>query len=78
MIEWLLSDSRSRYPNRYLRRPLSHDLLHRRDNFGRLVQHFLGKCFDLVAVNQLRFETLLFGVGNELGAGERFGITRAQ
>ena len=27
--------------------------------------------------NQLRFETLLFGVGNELRAGERFGITSA-
>ena len=46
--------------------------------FGRLVQNFLGQRFHLVAVNELRFETLLFGIGNELGACERFGICRAE
>ena len=56
---------------------LTHDLFHHSDHLGRLVQHFLGQRFHLVAVNELGFETLFFGVGNELRAGDRFGITRA-
>ena len=44
---------------------------------ARLVQHFLGQRFHLIAVNQFGFKTLFFGVGNQLGACQCFGICRA-
>ena len=43
---------------------LPHNFFHRSNNLGRLVQHFLGQGFHLIAVDELRFETLFFGVGN--------------
>ena len=55
----------------------THDLFHRSDDLGRLVQHFLGKNFQFIAINQLRLESLFFGVGNQFRAGQRFGITGA-
>ncbi len=43
---------------------------------ARLVQHFFGERFELISMNQLRLETLFFGVGNQFGARQRFGIAR--
>src|SRR5919109_3247360 len=55
-----------------------HDLFHGCDNFGRLIQNFFCERLERVTVNKLRFETLFFGVGNQVRAGERFGVAGAQ